>query len=85
LMTVSSRRTFLLAGGTSVAAVGLLSMLPETEAVGDASRPADAEPLVVHVPDPRGSEVRIHAGDRTTVLHDRALVTRLLSAASIKG
>jgi hypothetical protein len=81
-MTMPSRRTFLRASGTSAAAVGVLTVMPQTEAGGEAARPAAAEPLVVHIADPRSNELRIHAGDRTAVVHDAALVSRLLSAAS---
>jgi hypothetical protein len=83
-MAKPSRRDFLVATGTGAAAAGAIAVLP---AAADAApsvhrhAPAGATPLVIHIADPAGDELRLHRGDRTTVVHDRELVVRILHAA----
>jgi hypothetical protein len=91
-----TRRTFLKRGGTGVAAAGIFTALPSFCALAPVSRrPATVHqsgvaapagraatgPLVVHIPDPRSSEVHLMVGTREVVTRDSALVARLLRAA----
>ncbi|MBE7163404.1 MAG: twin-arginine translocation signal domain-containing protein [Williamsia herbipolensis] len=83
-MTVPSRRDFLITTGAGAAAAGALVAVPgpADAAAKQPAAPAHAEPLVAHVADPHGSEVRLHSGTRTVVVHDRDLVVRLTRAAA---
>jgi hypothetical protein len=86
-MAKPSRRSFLVATGTGAAAAGAMAVLPAAADAATDRRttprnaPPGATPLVVHLADPAGDELRLHHGERTTVVHDRDLVVRILHAA----
>jgi Rieske Fe-S protein len=86
-MPKSSRRDFLVVAGTGAAAAGVLAALPDSAdaAQTPAQAPRNASPIVVHIPDPHAAELVIHHGERTSVVRDRDLVVRLLSAAGKQG
>jgi anaerobic selenocysteine-containing dehydrogenase len=86
-MAKPSRRDFLVATGAGAAAAGAIAVLPGAADAATETRrktpaaPANAKPLVVHLADPDGDELRVHRGNHTTVVHDRDLVVRILHAA----
>lgn len=89
-----TRRSFLRQGATGATALGgvaALSRLPRLvsrtwrpavheKGVAAPSGSARDDTLVVHVPDPRSSEVRFLFGTREVIRHDRELVERLVKA-----
>lgn len=85
-MSEASRRDFLALTGAGVAAIGVgAAVSAPAEAASASAAPRHAEPLVAHVSDPSGAELRIHSGDSTIVVHDRELVVRLLRASAKRG
>ncbi|MFL6162896.1 MAG: twin-arginine translocation signal domain-containing protein [Jatrophihabitantaceae bacterium] len=90
-MPDSTRRNFLIATGAGAAAVGVASALPGSAAAQPeaghrpASLPADAQPLVAHVSDPRSGSVSLLVGEHEVTVHDPDLVARLARAAASKG
>jgi hypothetical protein len=84
-MSKASRRDFLVVAGTGAAAAGVLAAIPTG---ADAAQPRvldDASPMVVHIPDPHGADLIMHRGEWSSVVRDRDLVVRLLSAAGKQG
>jgi anaerobic selenocysteine-containing dehydrogenase len=92
-MSDITRRSFLKQSGATAAAAGALVAVPKgmsrvqsKSAAGTSARAKSAarakadRALVVHVPDTRKGELRVMAGDRQVVIHDRDLVARLTRA-----
>lgn len=80
-MSETNRRNFLAVTGMGAVAgtVGLVAGPASAEA---SRRPGSAqEPVVAYVADHGSDELRLMAGDREVVVHDRDLVTRILNAA----
>ena len=95
-MTGMSRRMLLKRGGIGAAAAGFIAAIPALPARAETSQEnasahhdgvaapagsAAAEPLVVHIPDPRTGEIYLMTGNREVVRTDPALVARLLRDA----
>lgn len=93
-MSDITRRSFLKQGGATAAAAGALVAVPkgltrlESKPSGRTRRPTTAKGiskvdrhLIVHIPDTRKGEIRVMAGEREIVIHDRDLVARLARAA----
>ncbi|HEU5271579.1 MAG TPA: twin-arginine translocation signal domain-containing protein [Jatrophihabitans sp.] len=86
-MPDSTRRNFLIATGAGAAAVGVASALPGSADAGSTSAapaklPADVQPLVAHVADPRTGSLSLLVGEREVTVHDPDLVARLARAAA---
>ena len=81
-MSETNRRKFLAAAGAGAAAgvVGI-SAGPAFASGAVRSDKAARETVVAYVQDHRGSEVTLLVGEREVVVHDRDLVTRILTAA----
>ena len=86
-MPDSTRRSFLIATGAGAAAVGVAGALPgpaEAQAQNQ-HLPAQAQPLVAHVADPRSGTLSLLVGEREVTVHDPDLVARLARAADREG
>lgn len=84
-MSEHTRRNFLIAGGTSAAALGMAAATPGVASArtpAPAMLPQDAAPLMAHVDDPNSGTVTLFVGEREVLVHDRDLVARLARAAS---
>jgi hypothetical protein len=84
-MSETSRRKFLAATGVGATA-GAIAMATGTAGMAgaaEARRRSDSarEPVLAVVPDHQSPEVRLLAGEREVVVHDRDLATRILNAA----
>lgn len=84
-MNESSRRGFLGIAGAGAVAVGAAAVAPaafaeDTEARVPPEGSAD-EPVVAHVADARKGDLSLMVGEREVVVHDPALVNRILNAA----
>ncbi|HZJ07948.1 MAG TPA: hypothetical protein VFD59_21170 [Nocardioidaceae bacterium] len=84
-MSDSTRRGFLGIAGAGAVAAGAAAVAPaafaeDTEARTPPEGSAD-EPVVAYVSNARKGELSLMAGEREVVLHDRALVNRILNAA----
>ena len=86
-MADASRRTFLVAAGAGAAAVGIAAVSPTAAAAAtdkDTAKPAElpsGEALVAYVSNAKTGELTLMVGEREVIVHDSALVARLVRAA----
>lgn len=88
-MNDSSRRKFLIAAGSGVAAAGVVAAAPNamaapasSAAAKDTTLPADATGhLIAYVRNVRTGEVAVMVDDREVIVHDKDLVARLARVA----
>jgi hypothetical protein len=83
-MTGSTRRNFLIATGAAGVAAAVTTSAqaaPARQPAAPVSAPADAEPMVAHISDPRSGVISLLVGDREVVVTDHDLVGRITRAA----
>lgn len=84
-MPESTRRGFIIMAGAGAAAVGAVAAASDATAAPAHVKTSDVTangPLVAYVSDVRKGEVSVLVGEREVVLHDHALVAKLVRAAS---
>ncbi|MBZ5736452.1 twin-arginine translocation signal domain-containing protein [Nocardioides sp. TRM66260-LWL] len=79
-MSETSRRGLIAMTGAGAAA-GAITLTSGRASAATPSPKRAAEPVTVHIEDPKSDRVRLHVGEREIVLHDRDLVVRILNAA----
>jgi hypothetical protein len=79
----SSRRNFLVMSGAGAAVAGVAVALPVAAVASEKALhlPENAQPLLVHIPDPTSGMLSLLVGEREIVVHDRDLVARIAHAA----
>jgi len=83
-MPDSTRRGFIIMAGAGAAAVGAVAAASDAgaaPAIVKASEVTADGPLVAYVRDVRKGEVSVLVGEREVVIHDPAMVAKLVRAA----